>query len=89
MSVIRFEAPAHHAIRSSESLAAFAAALQGRAGAWALLGKYGTSGTARQAAYEVRRGLKPAFECGRFEAEARTMCGEYRVYVRYVGGGEA
>jgi len=86
MSVIRFEAPAHHALRYPESLAAFAAALQDRAGEWALLGKYGTAGTARQAAYEVRHGLKPAFEFGGFEAESRTLCGEYRVYARYVGG---
>ena len=84
---IRFEAPAHHALRYPESLAAFAAALQDRSGEWALLGRYGTAGSMRQAAYEVRHGLRPAFVGGGFEAESRTMFGEHRVYVRYVGGG--
>lgn len=85
-STIRFEAPAPHPPRFAESLAAVAAALRARPGEWALLGRYSTSGAARQTAYEIRHGLHHAFTEGGFEAQAKTLCGEYRVYVRYAGG---
>lgn len=89
MNAIRFEEPAHLAFRRPESLAAFAAALRASVGQWALLGRYGTPSTMRQAAYEVRHGLNPAFPGGAFEAQSHAMLGEYRVYVRYVGGDAA
>ena len=85
--VVRFESPAHDALRRPESLHAFIGALRARPGEWALLGQYGTAGTMRQAAYEVRQGLNLAFAGGGFEAQSRTMFGEHRVYVRFVGGG--
>lgn len=84
---IRFEAPAPLVLRRSESLLEFAAALRERPAEWALFGRYATAGTARQGAYEIRRGMREAFRpAGAFEAESRTLCGEHRVYVRYVGG---
>ncbi|MFD5709546.1 hypothetical protein ACFWHW_03975 [Streptomyces pharetrae] len=88
MTAIRFEEPAPLPLRRVESLTAFAAALRGRPGHWALLGQYPTSNTARQTAYEIRRSMKTGFDCGGFEAEARTLFGEHRVYVRYAGGAQ-
>ncbi|RAJ70207.1 hypothetical protein K378_01372 [Streptomyces sp. Amel2xB2] len=85
----RFDAPAPDVLRTAKSRAAFADALRGRPGEWALLGQQTTRGTAGQDAYEIRRGLRPAnagFTAGEFEAEAKTLFGEHRVYVRYVGG---
>lgn len=87
MTAIRFEAPAHNALRSDESLTALVAALKARPGGWALLGKYTTAGSMRQTAYEIRRGLRRHFAGGGFETESQTMFGEYRIYVRYTGGG--
>ncbi|MGW4222933.1 hypothetical protein ACWEG1_05700 [Streptomyces bauhiniae] len=85
MTAIRFEEPAPLALRRPESLTAFATALQQRPNTWALLGKYGSPNVARQTAYTIRHSLLPAFAGGGYEAEARTMLGEYRVYVRYTG----
>ncbi|WP_393075092.1 hypothetical protein [Streptomyces sp. LN704] len=87
---VRFEEPAHEPFRRVDSRQAFADALRARPNEWALLGKYSTGGLARQSAYEVRNALRPKDQpftpAGTFEAEARTMLGEHRVYVRYVGG---
>ena len=83
---IRFDEPAHPALRSDDSLAAFTAALRAQPGQWALLGRYSTPGCMRTAAYEIRHGLNPAFRSARYEAQSRSMFGEHRVYVRYVGG---
>ncbi|MFD9445007.1 hypothetical protein [Streptomyces sp. NPDC060001] len=86
MTTIRFEDPAHHALRSDESLNVLVAALKERPGVWALLGKYGTQTVMRQTAYEIRRGLRRHFAEGGFETESKTMLGEHRVYIRYAGG---
>lgn len=86
---VRFDEPAHDALRTSDALAAFTAALRSRPGQWALLGRYRTPGVMRQTAYEIRHGHVKAFSEGGFEAEAHSMLGEYRVYVRYVGKGGA
>lgn len=90
---VRFEAAAHEPFRRVETRQAFADALRSRPGEWALLGKYSTPGTMRQEAYQVRQAIDPKDQpfapAGAFEAQARAMCGEYRVYVRYVGGGAA
>lgn len=87
---VRFEEPAHEPPRRLESRWLFADALRARPCEWALLGKYVTGGTAGQAAYEVRHALDPKDQpfapAGSFEAEARTLMGEHRVYVRFVGG---
>ncbi|MFE7972957.1 hypothetical protein [Streptomyces shenzhenensis] len=91
---ICFVEPAHDALRTPESRRAFAAALRSRPGVWALLGKYPTPGTMRQAAYEIRhasnrRTAQPFAPAGSFEAVSQSLGGEYRVYVRYVGGAAA
>lgn len=87
---VRFEEPARRALRGREARQVFAGALRARPGDWALLGKYATSGSARQSAYCVRQADDPQDQpfapAGSFEAEARTMLGEHRVYARYVGG---
>ncbi|MFD0052981.1 hypothetical protein ACFVHR_04555 [Streptomyces sp. NPDC127168] len=89
MSAIRFEEPAHQAMRSDASLTALIEALRTRPGTWALLGQYSTPGTMRQTAYEIRHGLRRHFAQGQFETESQTMFGEYRVYIRYSGGEES
>lgn len=87
---IRFDEPAHEPPRRVETRQAFADALRARPCEWALLGKYATASVMRQEAYAIRKVLDPKDEpfapAGSFEASARSMCGEYRVYVRYVGG---
>lgn len=87
---VRFEEPACEPFRRVETRELFADALRARPGEWALLGKYATAGTMRQAAYEIRNALdpkdRPFAPAGSFEAIARSMLGEHRVYVRYVGG---
>lgn len=87
---VRFEEPAYQPFRTVQSRQVFADALRARPGEWALLGKYHTAGTASQEAYVVRTTPDPKDQpfapAGAFEAEARTMLGEHRVYVRYVGG---
>lgn len=90
---VRFEKPAHEPFRTVQSRQVFADALRARPGEWALLGRYCTQGVASQEAYVVRRVVdpkdRPSAPAGSFEAESRTMFGEHRVYVRYVGGGRA
>lgn len=89
MTAVRFEEPAHRALRSDASLGVLVEALKARPGTWALLGKYDTPGTMRQTAYEIRHGLRRHFPKGEFETESQTMFGEYRVYIRYAGGEES
>ena len=68
-------------------------ALRARPGEWALLGKYSTPGVMRQEAYAVRNALDPKDQpfapAGSFDAASHAMCGEYRVYVRFLGGDAA
>lgn len=87
---VRFEEPAPGAPHSIKARHAFAEALRARPKEWALLGRYKTGGSARQSAYNIRRAIKakghPFGPPGSFEADARTMLGEHRVYARFVGG---
>lgn len=87
---IRFESPTPPVLRSEESLMAFALALRSRPGEWALLGALSSANYARQRAYEIRNamqgGAAPFFgPAGAFEAQSRSLLGECRVYVRFVG----
>ena len=90
MITVRFDEPAYEPPRRVESRQAFADALRARPGEWALLGKYDTPGVMRQEAYAIRHVLDPKDQpfapAGSFEAISRSMCGEHRIYVRYVGG---
>ena len=88
---VRFDEPAHDAFRRKETRQAFADVLRAHPGEWALLGKFATAGAMRQHAYEIRVVRDPKDEpfgpAGSFEVESQTLCGEHRVYVRFVGGG--
>lgn len=68
-----------------------ATALRARPGEWAVITVRTTAArtTAARAAvyaYGVSRGMRHAYRpAGAFEAKARTVDGEHRVYARYVG----
>ncbi len=59
--------------------------LREHAGRWALVLLCATGTSARQAACNIRTGATMRSR-GPFDAVARTIDGEYRVYARYVGG---
>ncbi|MEU8907038.1 hypothetical protein [Streptomyces mirabilis] len=84
---IRFEFPAPSIPLPPETREAFVAALRARPGAWALMGQHSSPGAARQTAYSIRRAVRTRCfrPAGAFEAEAKSVMGEHRVYVRYVG----
>lgn len=92
-STIRFEEPTPRAPRGAKARQAFADALRDRPKEWALFGAYSNPGTTRTAAYDISHATNPQDQpfapAGSFEAESRTMLGEHRVYVRFVGGGAA
>lgn len=87
MTTLRFEKPAQHMPHNADTRAEIAEALKQTPGTWALIGARAVAGSARQDAYSVRRGVAgwSMFGPG-YEAEARTLFGEHRVYVRYTGG---
>ncbi|MCI3277465.1 hypothetical protein [Streptomyces cylindrosporus] len=85
---IRFESPAPHLpLPSAEMRDAFIAALRTRPGEWALIGQNRSPGAARQAAYALRNSLSPwtYLPGSLFETDCKTVIGEHRVYVRYMG----
>lgn len=83
---IRFEFPAPSIPLPPEARNAFAAALRARPGAWALMGQHQSPGSARQMAYSIRQAHTTTFApAGAFEADAKTVMGEHRVYARYLG----
>lgn len=65
------------------------ATLRERPNEWARIGSYPSRSSAATIAYQINHGKKHArlFAYGRFEAKSRTVDGECRVYVRYVGPG--
>ncbi|MGW7355153.1 hypothetical protein ACWGI0_00280 [Streptomyces sp. NPDC054802] len=85
---VRFEDPARPIPGNSADREAFAAALRAFPGHWALYGAHVSSaGSARQLAYAIRHGLgyRALTPAGDFEVEFRTLFGEHRIYIRYVG----
>jgi hypothetical protein len=84
---VRFEFPAPGLPLAPETRDAFVAALRARPGVWALMGQHRSAGSARQLAYSIRRAdqIRAFRPAGAFEADAKTVLGEHRVYVRYVG----
>lgn len=87
---IRFDGPSH-AVPKQAGRELFAAELRKHPGEWALLGRVGTMGSGGTLAWQIRgaRETMTAFApAGAYEAEAKTLLGEHRVYVRYVGGVE-
>lgn len=82
---VRFDGPAE-LMPKPPVMARFAQELKKNMGEWALLGRCKAPNSARQRAYIIRTGEQAGYEpAGSFEAEARTIFGEYRVYARYVG----
>lgn len=64
-----------------------AAQLRARSGSWARIGVKPTSHQAGNLAADIRSGRLGVFApAGSFEAVARHVDGEYRVYARFVGG---
>jgi hypothetical protein len=86
----RFEEPTPPAPHGAAARQAFADQLRTRPDTWALLGTYDNARTARTSAYHIRAAANPQNQpfapAGTFEAEARSLCGESRVYVRFAGG---
>jgi hypothetical protein len=61
-------------------------ALRARPGEWAHVTTHSTAQSSASLAYAIRAGKYAAYTpAGHFEARARTVDGEHRVYVRYVG----
>jgi hypothetical protein len=88
---IRFDAPAPAIPRKAER-AEFVRKLKEAPDEWALLGKTGTMGSGTSLAWMIRNGHKSMSDflpVGSFEAEARTLLGEHRIYVKYVGQAQA
>lgn len=59
--------------------------LRAHPGKWAMIGTQPNRAYAINQASHVRRGVYRDLPAGQFEAEARAVDGEYRVYVRYPG----
>lgn len=90
MSAIRWEEPPARSHGRAYDWAAIGAALKAKPGQWALAVVCPNTATAGSTARYVRAGAYHALrELGRFEATARTVEGEARVYARYVGEGGA
>jgi beta-lactamase class D len=88
---IRFDGPAPAIPRKAERIE-FVEELKKTPNMWALLGKTGTMGSGTSLAWMIRHAHKSMTEfgpAGAFETEARTLLGEHRVYVRYVGEAKA
>ncbi|AUG78072.1 hypothetical protein CFP65_3271 [Kitasatospora sp. MMS16-BH015] len=63
-----------------------ARALRGRPSEWAVVQRAASIGRAASAAQAIRSARLHAYEpAGAFQAVARTVQGEHRVYARYVG----
>ncbi len=88
MAVIRWEEPPGIKGGPVHDWAAIAAALRSRPGQWAVVAVCRNQATAGSTAQGVRRGKYEVLGPG-FEAKARTVDGEPRVYARYVGEGGA
>lgn len=68
---------------------AIAAELRTRKGIWAVIATYPKAATSGSTAWQVNTGRSTAFTpAGSYEAAARTVDGEHRLYARYVGDGE-
>ena len=69
--------------------AAVAAQLREHPDAWAVVKVCRSRGNAATTAMRIRKGQIPlTCPAGHFDAESRLVDAEYRVYARYVGGGE-
>jgi hypothetical protein len=88
VSVIRWEDPPED--RRGTDWAAVGQALKQQPGKWALAVVCNNTVTAGAVARDIRVGKYPAMRAlGSFDAMARSVDGEARVYARYVGGDES
>jgi hypothetical protein len=84
--VIRWEDPPPGKYSPEYDWPAIAKALSSAPGTWALVAVCPNTGTAGSTARHIRNGAYQALRTvGKFEATARTVRGEARVYARYVG----
>ncbi|MFE0101193.1 hypothetical protein [Streptomyces sp. NPDC059009] len=84
---LRFEEPPPRTWRQGRvDHRAAAAALRKRPGEWAMVGTYASANAACGAAHRIKTGTYRAYvPTGTFEATTRTVDGEARLYVRYMG----
>jgi len=84
--VIRWEDPPRRGVGEAHNWPGIAADLRQRPKQWAIAVICRNFSTAGQTARRIRDGAyKPMEPTGAFEATARTIDGEHRVYARYVG----
>ena len=83
---IRFEDPPPASPGKYTGWADIVSALRLRPGDWAFVATKETPTAAWSTANNIRRGAIRGMPRGEFEAVARVVGGEHRVYARYVGG---
>lgn len=85
---VRFEEPPQqtHRDRRSQPHIEAANALRERSGEWGIILTTDTFMAASSLASSIRHGRLAAYSDGAFEAVARTVDGEHRVYARHAGG---
>lgn len=81
---VQFDSPANP-IPGVAEMKEIAEILRSNIGEWGLIGKSSSANAASTRAYDIRHGVQPGFSpAGSFEAESRTIFGEFRVYAKCV-----
>jgi hypothetical protein len=89
MTEIRFEEPPRPYLKDRANHREAAAKLRERPTEWAIVSVCASSGSASSLARAIRIGQSHAWQPrGEFEAVARKVEGEHRVYARYVPSGD-
>jgi hypothetical protein len=83
--VLRWEEPPARRNGVVRDWVAIAADLKAQPGEWAIIAVCVNQPLAGQTARQVRDSSYAALRDGRYEAKARSVDGEHRVYARYVG----
>lgn len=85
MSKFRFEEPPASQLGRPSSHTEAAKALMERPGEWGMITVCSTSGSSSSTARAIRKGVSKTWQpAGDFEAVARKVDGQYRVYARYM-----
>jgi hypothetical protein len=79
------EPPRRRAPGEGRDWAVIAADLKAHAGEWAVIAVCANQALAATTAHHVRLSVYIALVGDRYEAKARTVDGEFRVYARFVG----
>jgi hypothetical protein len=86
MGLIFEDPPGQYRRRSRTDHAAIVKELKARPGQWAIVSTHPSGAAAYIAANRLRCGFPAAYRpAGAFEAVGRSVGGEFRLYVRYVG----